>query len=114
VIIFESVSFPPSFFPVFEIGLDSLSDFRSGGNMSLKPGYSGSRRPADAENIVRFKLKWGKKMKMPVGCPISQKIGEMGCKVAKNERNLDQGDDEDAALDYIQQHKNCIQKKRQK
>jgi len=69
--------------------------------MSLKPGYSGSRRSADAENFVRFQKKWG------------EKIRKMGFKVARNKRKSDQGDDEDA-LHYMQQHKFYIQNRREK
>ena len=48
-LLLESVSFFSSFFSVSEIGLHSLSDLRSGENMTLKLRYSGSQRPGDAE-----------------------------------------------------------------
>ena len=85
-----------------------MSNLRSGGDMSLKSRYLGSRRPGDAENFVRFQKKWGEKKN--TGCPISIFFEKMGCKVAKHERTPDQGDDEDA-LHYIQQQKNRIQQK---
>ena len=39
----------------------SLPNLKSGGNMNLKLGYSGSWCPGDAENFVRFQKKWGGK-----------------------------------------------------
>ena len=48
--------------PRSEIG-QRMSDLRLGGNIRLKPGYSGSRRSRGAENIVRFQKKRGKKGK---------------------------------------------------
>jgi len=71
--------------------------------MRFRPGYLGSRRPGDAENFVWFQKKCEPKGEN--GMSDLKKIGKMGCKVAKNERNPDQGDDEDA-LHYIQQRKN--------
>jgi len=54
-------------------------------------------------------LKKSGEQKEKMGCPISKKIRKLGCKVAKNETNPDQGDDEDA-LHCIQQ-KNITSKK---
>jgi len=39
------------------------SDFRSGGNMGLKPRYSDAWRLGDAENIEPFQKKWVEKGK---------------------------------------------------
>jgi len=72
--------------------------------MNLKPGFLGSQRPGEAENFVRYQTRWGN------GMSNLKKIGKLRCKVAKKERNPDQGDGEDA-LHYVQQHKNGIQKK---
>jgi len=53
-----------------EIGLHSLSDLRSGGNMTFKLGYSGSRRPGDATKPCPIsKKKWGKRRNWDVRSP---------------------------------------------
>jgi len=63
--------------------------------MNLEPRYSGSRRPGDAENFVRHEKK--RITKREKGDVRSQKkIGKMRCKVAKNEKNPGQRDNENA------------------
>jgi len=63
-VILERGSFFPSFFHFFwdrTSSLSSLSDLRSEGNWRVKPRYSGSCRPGNAENLVRCQKKWGGK-----------------------------------------------------
>jgi len=78
--------------------------------MNLKPGYSGSRRPGDAENIVRSQKQWGKKRENGMS-DLKKKSGKSDVKL--QEMKKPQGDDKDA-LHYIQQHKSYIQKIRKK
>jgi len=47
-------------------------------------GYTGSRRPGDAETFVRFHKKWGKKGEN--GMSNLKKNGKMTCKVRRSKR----------------------------